>query len=369
MKVLLVAPVPPPYGGMALQARQLDQLLRHDGVDVDVLASNFSLPSPLRAVERVPGVRTCLRAVFIWFMLWPRIGRADVVHVMAASWLYFFVIVYPAVIVGRVRGKRVVLNYRGGEAREFFRRYGWIAAPVFRLAASITAPSEFLASVIRERFNVAVSIVPNILDSSLFRYRQRSSIRPALLITRHLEKMYDVESVLKAYRAVRERHPEATLWIAGDGSEGAHLRKLVAAWHLPNVRFLGEVAHDDLPGVYDHCDIYLNASLVDNFPGALLEASAAGLVVVTTGAGGIPFIYENGRTAWLVEPGDWQGLAAAVDKVLASPSLASDMTLAAAAIVRECDWVEVRKRLYHVYGCSPETSSETSMQRARCVAG
>ena len=198
MRVLLVAPVPPPYGGMALQARQLDQLLRHDGVDVDVLASNFNLPSSLNAAEQVPGVRTCLRAVLIWFMLWPRIGRADVVHVMAASWLYFFLTVYPAVLVGRVRGKRVVINYRGGEAREFFERYGWMASPAFTLARTITAPSEFLASAIRERFGVTVSIVPNILDSSRFVYRARTAIRPTLLVTRHLEKMYDIETVLEA---------------------------------------------------------------------------------------------------------------------------------------------------------------------------
>jgi glycosyltransferase involved in cell wall biosynthesis len=369
MRVLLVGPVPPPYGGMALQARQLEQLLRHDGVGVDVLASNFSLPSLLRAAERVPGVRSFLRAVLIWFMLWPRIGRADVVHVMAASWLYFFLTVYPAVLVGRVRRKRVVINYRGGEAREFFRRYGWIASPAFTLAQMITAPSDFLASAIRERFGVAVSIVPNILDSSRFVYRARTEIRPRLLVTRHLERMYDIESVLKAYRLVRARHSDATLWIAGGGSEERHLRNLVAAWGLANVRFLGEVAHEDLPAVYDQCDIYLNGSLVDNFPGALLEASAAGLVVVSTRAGGIPFVYEHARTAWLVDPADWKGLANAVEEVLESPSVALEMTKAALAIVRACDWAEVRTRLYQAYGAGPGTGAGASLEGARCAAG
>jgi glycosyltransferase involved in cell wall biosynthesis len=181
--------------------------------------------------------------------------------------------------------------------------------------------------------------------------------------------MYDIESVLNAFRAIQGRRPEATLWIAGGGSDEERLRDLVVAWHLPNVRFLGELAHEDLPGIYDQCDIYLNASLVDNFPGALLEASAAGLVVVTTGAGGIPFIYENGRTAWLVKPGDWQGLAEAVEKVLASSALVSEMTKAAAAVVRACDWAEVRTHLYRAYGAGPNTSAEAGMQGAKCVAG
>jgi len=123
MKVLLIAPQPPPYGGMALQAGQLAALLRGDGVDVDVFASNFELPRILAPLARVSGVRTVVRALLVWVELWRRITRSTVVHVFAASWLYFFVVVYPAVVVSRARGARVVINYRGGEAGAFFRRY------------------------------------------------------------------------------------------------------------------------------------------------------------------------------------------------------------------------------------------------------
>ena len=364
-----MAPAPPPYGGIALQAGQLDALLRRDGVAVDRLASNFALP--FQPLERVPGIRAVLRAAIIWPMLWRRARGIDVVHVLAASWLYFFMVVYPTVLVGRVLGKRVVINYRGGEAREFFHRYGWLIAPAFRLAASVTAPSEFLAGAIRQRFDVPVSIVPNIVDSSLFAYRPRPALRPAMLVTRHLEKIYDIESILKAFRVVQDAYPDASLWIAGSGSDEGRLRGLVASWNLAGVRFLGEVPQRELPGIYDQCDIYVNASLVDNFPGALLEASAAGLVVVTTGAGGIPTIYEDGRTALLVEPGNGPGLAAAVIKVLQQPSLAASLTDAARAIVRASDWKEVRKRLFESYGfpLKVESARESHLDGSPCAAG
>ena len=64
------------------------------------------------------------------------------------------------------------------QTHEFFERYGWMASPAFTLARTITAPSEFLASAIRERFGVTVSIVPNILDSSRFVYRARTGAPP-----------------------------------------------------------------------------------------------------------------------------------------------------------------------------------------------
>jgi len=349
-RVLLVAPAPPPYGGMALQAEKLDKLLRGEGVAISWLASNFPLPAALKPLERIPGIRTVLRALLIWPKLWTRADAVDVVHILAASWAYFFLVVCPAVVTGRLKGKRVVLNYRGGEAGRFFRLFGWAAAPAFRWADSITAPSEFLAKVIRERFDVSVSIVPNILDTRIFRFRLRPSIQPKLLVSRHLEKPYDIESVLRAFAQVQEHYPQSSLWIAGTGSEQQRLRRLSADWNLRNVRFLGHVAHQDLPAVYDQCDIYLNASRVDNFPGALLEASAAGLVMVSTAAGGIPFIYEHEKTALLVEPGNWQELAAAVRKVLQNPSLALKMTTAGALLAHACDWREVREPLYQAYG-------------------
>ncbi len=371
MNVMIVAPVPPPYGGMALQAQQLAARLRGDGFSVEVFASNFTLPTLLRPFEALPGVRTAFRAVLIWFRLLPASRRADVVHVFAASWLYFFIVVYPAVIVGRLCRRRVVLNYRGGEAQDFFSRWGKVVAPAFRWATTVTAPSEFLAGPIRERFAVEVQIVANILDLDLFTFTPRVSLRPRLLVTRHLEKIYDVGSIVRAFASIQRQHPDATLWIAGGGSQEASLRELVAAQSLRSVRFVGEVAHRDLPGIYRDCDIYVNASLVDNFPGALLEAAACGLVIVTTGAGGIPYIFEDGRTARIVSPGDWTALAHAVLELLANQNVPARLAAAASATARQCEWSAVRRQLLVAYGLSETEliAGQDRLRGARCVAG
>src|SRR5689334_891310 len=116
IKILLVAPEPPPSGGMALQAQLLRRLLAEDGNFVVFLASNCSLGKRLRALERVPGVRTTARFLVLCAKLWRTAPEVDVVHVLAASWLYFFAVVAPAVVIGKLRGARIVLNYRGGDA-------------------------------------------------------------------------------------------------------------------------------------------------------------------------------------------------------------------------------------------------------------
>lgn len=198
-----------------------------------------------------------------------------------------------------------------------------------------------------------VEIVPNIVNFSIFRFRERSPLRPKMLVTRHLLKLYGVETILYAFREIQANFPEASLWIAGSGSEEAYLRNLSATWNLRNVRFLGFIDHKSLPDVYEQCDILLNGSQVDNFPASLMEASAAGLVVVSTNAGGIPFLYRDGENALLVEVGDWKGLASAVERVLLDPSLARRLAAGGLEVCRQCEWSNVRHALYAGYGLVP----------------
>jgi glycosyltransferase involved in cell wall biosynthesis len=348
--VLLVAPETPPYGGVALQGQLLRERLAQDGVRYLFLASNLPFAGPLRFLDRIRGVRPFLRSALYSWRLWKMLAEVKVLHILACSWLYFFLVVCPAVILGRIRGKRVVLTYHGGEADQFLRRFGSVLAPVFRMADVVTAPSTFLVEVIRRRIGVAVEIVPNLVDCGTFRFRPRTPLRPKMLVTRHLEKLYDIECVIRAFSAVQNRYPDASLLIAGTGSEEDRLRKLVAAGNVKNVEFLGYVPFRDLPALYDQCDILLNASRADNFPGSLVEAAAAGLAVVSTAAGGIPHIFENGSSALLAEVGDCAGLAAAVLRVLEDPDLASALITTARRQCRRYEWNSVRGLLFRSYG-------------------
>lgn len=357
--VLLIAPKAPPYGGMALQAELLAQRMRGDGVRVAFAASNPPFPAPLHLLGRIPVIRTLLRFLTFCWNVWLLMAETEVVHVFACSWVYFFVVVWPAVIFGRLRRKRVVMNYRGGEADLFLQRYGPLAKPAFRLAGVLTAPSGFLANVLRAHTGVSVKIVPNIVDFTRFTYRERGKPAPKMVVTRHLEALYDTESILRAFREVQERYPEASLSIAGTGMQEASLRALAADLKLRNVDFLGLVPHAKLPALYDRCDILLNASKADNFPGSLVEAAAAGLVVISTGVGGIPYIFQNGESALLVDPGDWRAIAAGVLRVLTEPGLALRLTRQANQQCRQYDWEHVGPLLYTAYNFEPHSDSSS----------
>jgi L-malate glycosyltransferase len=348
-EVLLISPKVPPYGGMALQAQLMQDRMNGEGISAAFLASNLPFPKPVSFFEQIRFVRPFLRCPFFCWQLWKMSKRAEVVHILACSWLYFFVIVCPAVLISRIRGKRIILNYRGGEADEFFRRSAILIRPFFRMADVVTAPSQFLVDVIGKWIGVPVQVVPNIVNLDRFRYRARNPLQPKMVVTRHLLKLYDVESVIRAFGEVQKRYADASLAVVGTGDQESHLRSLVATLGLTKVTFRGYVPQKDLPALYDQCDILLNASLADNFPGSLVEAAAAGLVVISTGVGGIPYIFENGKSALLARPGDWEGLAAAVLRVLEDQNLAMRLIQEAVHQCRNYDWAHVRRQLYAIY--------------------
>jgi glycosyltransferase involved in cell wall biosynthesis len=362
--VLLIAPKVPPYGGMALQAHLMQKLIQADGIDAGFLASNLPFPKGLGFCERIRGLRPFLRSAVLCWQLWRSLPDVEVLHILACSWLYFFVVVCPAIVIARLRGKRVVLNYRGGEADAFFSRFAFLPRPFFRMAHVVTAPSQFLVEVIGRRIGVPVRIVPNIANLAIFRYRERALYRPRMIVTRHLLKLYDIESVVRAFAEVQKRYPEASLWIVGTGDQEIYLRALVAGLQLRNVEFRGYVPQADLPAVYDQRDILLNASRADNFPGSLVEASASGLVVVSTEAGGIPYIFENEKTALLVPVGDWAALSARALRVLEDPALGPRLAREAIRQCRRYDWSCVRRELYPLYGFD-DVAAEQGMAAAQ----
>jgi len=85
--------------------------------------------------------------------------------------------------------------------------------------------------------------------------------------------------------------------------------------------------------LYDEADVYLNAPDIDNMPSSILEAAACGLPIVSSDAGGIPYIVRHGVTALLIPRGDDAALAAAAMRLFEEPGLASRLAAAARAEV------------------------------------
>ena len=130
-----------------------------------------------------------------------------------------------AMIVARLFNARVVLHYHSGEADDHLAHWGARVHPWLRLAHEIVVPSEYLRQAFA-RHGYATRVIPNIVDVTAFRYRDRAALAPRLLCTRNLERYYRVDHVIEAFARFKALVPGATLTIAGYGTEEAHLRDL-----------------------------------------------------------------------------------------------------------------------------------------------
>jgi len=111
---------------------------------------------------------------------------------------------------------------------------------------------------------------------------------------------------------------------------------------LKNEKFIGQVAPFAIDDVYDAADIFLNGSEIDNQPLSILEAFSCGLPVVTTNAGGIPDIVDDGRTGMVVARGDYAEMAKRAIALLNDPSLAKQIVQEAKQECAKYSWEAVR---------------------------
>jgi glycosyltransferase involved in cell wall biosynthesis len=346
VRVLLVAPDLPLVGGQTIQAKRLIDGFRDDEeIYIELLPIN---PSFLPRLQKIKYVRTALTESKYVAELFRKIPRCDVVHIFSASYFSFLLAPTPAVLIAKLFGKPTILNYRSGEAEDHLTRWRRTVSPIVRLFDFVVTPSGYLVEVF-SRFGFEASTIFNSLDVKRFRYRPRKPLRPVFLSNRNFEELYNVSCTLRAFAIIQKRFPDSELLIAGEGNERQKLESLAAELKLENVTFLERVSPDDMPGVYDRADIYLNSPNIDNMPNSVIEAFSCGLPVVTTNAGGIPFIVENGRTGMLVEVNDHEGLAEAAVKVLEDPSLAERLILNARAECEKYTWDNVKPKWTGLY--------------------
>ncbi len=336
-------------GGQAIQAlRLMEGLSTEPSIEAELLPINPRLPLPLRWLQRIKFVRTVVTSIAYVASLLIRLPRFDVVHVFSASYLSFLLAPAPAILIARLFGRPVLLNYHSGEAEDHLRRWPRTALPIVRLADRIVVPSDYLVSVFA-KFGFQADRISNTVDLARFQFHARRLLKPVLLSNRNLERHYNVECILRAFALIQRQIPDATLIVAGDGGERHRLRALAGSLTPGKVEFVGAVAPENMPALYDRADIFVNASDVDNQPLSIIEAFASGTAVVTSDAGGIPDMVTDGVTGLMVSRGDYQALADRVIRLLRDEKLATDIAARARDECRRYGWIAVSGKWLGLY--------------------
>lgn len=177
---------------------------------------------------------------------------------------------------------------------------------------------------------------------------------PTIFVAARLVPIKGVDVAIEAHRRLRT---PARLVIAGDGPERARLEQLAAEHPAgANVMFLGTVDAALRDRLLREAALVVVPSRVlangrsEGMPMIALEALATGVPVVASAAGGLASL----QAATRVRPGEPDALAAAIDRVLATPAVRGETLRASVA---HLDWTRVTLRLLAHAGCEVDVSS------------
>jgi len=277
--------------------------LRAGGVDAEVLAPggyrDFGLAyggGIVHNVRRRPWLAPLL--VLSMILAVRRVARrGDLVH---AHWL-------AAGLICVLARRPFVLTLHGsGSAGRFSdlelaRRRPGLVGFIVRRAKVVICVSKALAEAARRCGAADVRIVPNSVDVPPAIAPEADP--PEVLFAGRLSPEKGIRELAAATQGMN-------LVVAGDGP----LRELV-----PDA--LGFVPHEELVRLQSRAAVVVLPSHSEGLPVCLLEAMACGRAVVATSVGGIPDVVEDGVSGLLVEPGDVEGLRAALERLLSDPAL------------------------------------------------
>jgi L-malate glycosyltransferase len=318
IRVLLIAPSMAIVGGQSIQAdRLLNAFARDSQIEMRLRPIDPKLPSFIR---NLPYIRTVANAPLYYAGLLKDIAQSDIVHAFTSSFWGYTLWIIPAVLLSRGLRRKIVVNYHDGRAEHHLRDWRSAVSTLER-ADAIVVPSPYLVDVFR-KYGLSAEAIWNTIDLPMFRYRERSSVRPVFLTNRGMEELYNVDCTLHCFKLVQDRYPAARFVVANDGPLRRELEALSRELGLKDLTFTGAVSQTHMAKLYDDADIYVMSPRIDNMPLTILECFASGVSVVSTQAGGVPYIAEHERNALLAPCGSAEALANACFRLLEEPGLA-----------------------------------------------
>lgn len=186
------------------------------------------------------------------------------------------------------------------------------------------ASSTYILKIIREGLEIKNIIHIN-YGIKLYKYVPLINTNQLLFVGR-LEKTKGIYSLIYAYDKICKQYPNIKLVIAGDGKEKYNLIALVKKLKLKNIKFTGWLKDEEIGSFYKFSSILIIPSIWEEPFGLVgIEAMSVGRPVIASRVGGIPEWLDDGKTGYLVDPGNSEQIAERVIQLLSDKKLLEQM--------------------------------------------
>jgi len=258
----------------------------------------------------------------------------------------------PTVLAAWLARKPLVSHFR--TIRRLTPLERWLSR---RSLAILAVAQEVADDLTRQRVRAPVVVCPNPRELPTASAGNAAALRRELLgegkalvgtVTR-LEDKKGIEDLLAAADLLRRRWPGVRYVIVGDGSKAEAFKQLAAERNLlDRVHFVG--FRSNVFDYYGCMDVFVCPSLVEGASGVVLEAMLMGKPVVATRVGWVPELIQHGENGLIANLSDPEGLAQAIESLLADrPRRQAMGTRAAVSAKIFCDPVAQARKLDDIF--------------------
>ena len=221
-------------------------------------------------------------------------------------------------------------------------------------ASRVVACSEGLRDLARETAaDVKMDVIPDGLDLSRFEPTPRDPCpkRIRILTIGRLIPRKGFQFLIRALPQIVEKAAhDFEIEIVGDGPYRKELLKLAADLDVAaHIRFAGSVPYAELPQKYRDADIFILPSLAEGMPLVVLEAMGTGLPIAASRVQGIEELVAEDVNGALFEPGDADGLAHSLVKLINAGKGRVEMGKASVERVKPYDWKHIAEAYLDLY--------------------
>ncbi len=168
-------------------------------------------------------------------------------------------------------------------------------------------------------------------DDNYLKINPQYSEKAFLAVGRFVDKKAPYYTIL-AFKKVVDRHPDAFLYMAGDGVLYDACINICKYYNLErNIIFLGKCSHKELLTYYSKVKAFVQHSItplsgdMEGTPVSILEASASALPVISTRHAGIKDVIIDGKTGFLVNEHDVDLMAEKMIYLLENESIVKNL--------------------------------------------
>lgn len=222
-----------------------------------------------------------------------------------------------------------------GETKEEYPSRGMrmLADFLFSRAAGVILQTERSKSFFCRKVREKAVILPNSLNPAFIMPRYEGVREKRIVSVGRMDANKNHEMQLRAFAALKDKYPDYTLEIYGDGELRSHIEETAAQLGIAERLFLPGVVQDVAARI-EKASLFLLTSYSEGVSNALIEALALGLPVIATDvpSGGTEELMTDGVNGLVIPAGDQTALTRAMDRLLEEPDYADRLGREAARI-------------------------------------